>query len=200
MSCLIYGNFCFRKVCQPKLIANLNCVHQSSSDLLLALGGPEWTRTTGVSSVTGLQPATLAARLLTQIFCFSIFATTEKPEGFQSYTPTTSWCTRWDSNPQANQAQHPQCCAYSNSATSAYFFCYSILFYSMPRHCQLVCIATPYYYSSPQTILPTMQQTKIQPSRWSFELPVNWSASLSTQFKCVCPYATVKQTTAYTAL
>lgn len=38
------GSFCFHKVCQPKLIANLNCVHQSSSDLLLALGGPGWCR------------------------------------------------------------------------------------------------------------------------------------------------------------
>ena len=41
---IIGGSFCFRKVCQPKLIANLNCVHQSSSDLLLALGGPGWCR------------------------------------------------------------------------------------------------------------------------------------------------------------
>ena len=38
------GDFCFRKVYQPKLIANLNYVHQSSSDLLLALGGPGWCR------------------------------------------------------------------------------------------------------------------------------------------------------------
>ena len=43
--CHIIGrSFCFRKVCQPKLIANLNCVHQSSSDLLLAIGGPGWCR------------------------------------------------------------------------------------------------------------------------------------------------------------
>ena len=30
-------------------------------------GGPGWTRTNDVSKVTGLQPATLAARLLTHI-------------------------------------------------------------------------------------------------------------------------------------
>ena len=41
---IIGGSFCFRKVCQPKLIANLNCVHQFSSDLLLTLGGPGWCR------------------------------------------------------------------------------------------------------------------------------------------------------------
>ena len=34
----IFGSFCFHKVFQPELIANLNCVHQFSSDLLLALG------------------------------------------------------------------------------------------------------------------------------------------------------------------
>lgn len=46
MPCLIYGSFCFRKVCQPELITNLNCVHQFSSDLLLALGAADgaWSR------------------------------------------------------------------------------------------------------------------------------------------------------------
>ena len=41
----IFGSFCFRKVFQPKLIANLNCVHQFSSDLLLVLGAADETRT-----------------------------------------------------------------------------------------------------------------------------------------------------------
>lgn len=35
------------------------------------LGGPGWTRTNDVSKVTGLQPATLAARLLTHINALS---------------------------------------------------------------------------------------------------------------------------------
>lgn len=40
----IFGSFCFRKVFQPKLIANLNCVHQFSSDLLLVLGAADGAR------------------------------------------------------------------------------------------------------------------------------------------------------------
>ena len=40
----IFGSFCFRKVFQPKLIANLNCVHQFSSDLLLVVGTADGAR------------------------------------------------------------------------------------------------------------------------------------------------------------
>lgn len=36
-------------------------------------GGPGWTRTNDVSKVTGLQPATLAARLLTHIMPCQIY-------------------------------------------------------------------------------------------------------------------------------
>ena len=41
--------------------------------LCIPLGGPGWTRTNDVSKVTGLQPATLAARLLTHIMPCQIY-------------------------------------------------------------------------------------------------------------------------------
>ena len=47
-----YGELCFKWV--PSITRG-------------PLGGPGWTRTNDVSKVTGLQPATLAARLLTHM-------------------------------------------------------------------------------------------------------------------------------------
>ena len=134
--------------------------------------------------------------------CFSIFATIKKLEGFQSYTPTTFWCIRWDLNPHAFNRHQSLKLTCLPIPPRIHIFCHSILFYFMPRHCQLVCIATPNYYSSPQTILPTMQPLKIQPSRWSFELPVNWSALPFhvVQMRMPLRYCLIKKTTAYKAL